>query len=121
MILNKRENEMINSFYLLDTNKDPYPVNYFRWIDNVRNNRKIRHNNIKKYGITISTTFMGYLNEEITYDYTRLNLFETIIYWENNPLFDYRNEKYSSWKEALLGHRKYIREIIKYLRLHYAK
>lgn len=114
----------MSDYYLLDENKQPYKVElleWARWLENNKKNMHVRFNTIKKFNVDISTVFLG-----LDHGYPRWSghtksykpvLFETMIFWPSNEELDQYQERYSTWKEALEGHRKAVRMVIDKIRI----
>ena len=106
-------------FFTLDKDKNVIPSTYENYEIYRKNNPKhVRHNYIKKYGIRISTVFLfcDHGGEIIDGEYKPL-IFETMVFQDNESYeWDDYAERYYTWKEALEGHRKITRDVIKFLR-----
>jgi hypothetical protein len=91
------------------------------WADFYENQklRRIRFNTIKKYDIDISTVFLGldhgYPQWAGHTENYKPQIFETMIFWEKHELNNWC-DRYSTWDEAVKGHREAIRLVIKTLR-----
>jgi hypothetical protein len=106
-------------YYVLE-NKIAIPATLQNWSNFFeKDNRRVRFNTIKKYNIDISTVFlgldMGYPRWSGHTKNYRPVLFETMIFWNGNELNNWY-ERYSTWDEALAGHRETMRLVIKTLR-----
>lgn len=114
---------MMYSYYLLDEKNNPYPVNLQEWAETFEihhDNKHVRFTDIAKYGVSISTVFLG-----IDHGYPQWSghtknykpvLFETMVYWNPDHALDEYQERYHTWDEALKGHREAVRNVIKYIR-----
>jgi hypothetical protein len=113
-------------YYLLDKNHIPYKVElmeWSNWIESCYNKtggiKHVRSNYIKKYYVYVSTVFLG-LDHGFCWDEDKYIpiLFETMIFMHNNPGHELNQyeERYHTWDEALKGHRRLLRLLIKTLR-----
>jgi len=110
-------------FYLLDQNKIPYSVTqdlWANWLTKAISNgsKTIKFTNLHKYSATISTVFLGLdHNWDISGKSKNPVLFETMIFFNSDILeLNYYQERYTSYKDAIQGHRDCVRMVIKGIR-----
>lgn len=74
---------------------------------------------LKKYGVEISTVFLpldcNYLNILQGISLPPI-LFETMVFWKNNPKLDQYQRRYCTYKEALNGHYEIVKRCIRHIR-----
>lgn len=100
-------------FYILDGNRKPIPVKDMqKWSEWMKINSNKIIKKIQLNDITISTIFLGINHGSLNKNPV---LFETMIFWENDPL-DQWQDRYCSYQEAIHGHRNAVRIVIKQLR-----
>lgn len=107
-------------YYILDENKNPVPASVEDWARFYENeNRCVRRTEIKKYGVVVSTVFLG-LDHNIRLPGHSLyepHIFESMIFWVGNEETNQRMKRYSTWNQAIAGHRKMVRMVIRLLRM----
>jgi hypothetical protein len=113
----------MSDFYLLDKNKQPYKVEMLKWAEWLESDyreKHVRHTYINLYDVRISTVFLGMDHGYPQWSHHPKNykpvLFETMIFWNHKHELDQYQERYHTWDEALAGHRRAVREVIKYIR-----
>ncbi len=111
---------MMPDYYVLNTDKSVHPVTLIEWANFFENtDRHVRHTTIKKYNTRISTVFLGldhgYPQWSGHTNKYRPVLFETMIFCDD-PEYDNYMQRYSTWDEALEGHREVVRMIVNVIR-----
>lgn len=109
--------------YILDDNKNIKVVydlmEWANWLETA--DRQIRFNRLKKYGVRVSTVFLGIDHNYLCFeDGSRTPvLFETMIFL-NGKFYDSRldgyQERYCTLDEAVKGHHRAMREVIEILK-----
>src|ERR1017187_7539523 len=104
-------------YYLLDKDKKVVPCTKQEWCDFI----EMRSNNFSKHvkntflndphEAHISTVFLG-LDHNWCED-GEILVFETMIFWDDMHELDQYQERYSTYDEALKGHRRAVRAVIK--------
>lgn len=108
-------------FYIFDENKNIVSVDVKEWARFFEKaDRRVRKTYLKKYGIVISTVFMG-IDQSIGIGKDHFPyIFETMVFWPNNQEMDSQEmdsrELYSTWTQAVKGHRRITRMVIAQLR-----
>lgn len=103
-------------FYIFDENKNIVSVDVKEWAKFFETvDRRVKKTKLKKYGIVISTVFMG-IDQSIGIGKDHFPyIFETMVFWPNNQEMN-SMELYSTWIQAVKGHRRITRMVIAQLR-----
>lgn len=104
-------------YYLLDKNKNPYPVDLdkFSSTSDCESTSIVKKTYLRKYNIEVSTIFMC-----VSYNFSPNGqpiLFETMIFCPDYEEYNCWQQRYCTWKQARAGHNEAVRLIIKYIRL----
>jgi hypothetical protein len=93
----------------------PLEVDVIPWAENVNENRTVawRVFGEEADGPVVSTIFMG-LNHRI-FGLGPPLVFETMIFWSGSRL-DHYQERYSTWDEAVTGHKRAVARVKRALR-----
>ena len=108
-------------YFLLDKDKNPFACSVKEWADWINHNSKhVRHTIIKKYGVRISTVFLGIDHNHFSQSVSKPLLFETMVFLYGNEDLESNlrgyMERYCTWDEALKGHREAVKWVIAQIR-----
>jgi hypothetical protein len=94
-------------YFKLDENKNAIPCNAIEWSEQFETmsdkERRVGIDIID--GKLISTVFLG-LNH--SHDKSEIHIFETMIFNQKGKLDELYCDRYATWKEAEIGHKKAI-------------
>lgn len=104
-------------YYLLDENKNPYPVDVLtmgKAFEADPNKKRVKFTEFEKYYVEISTVFLGIDHNWLRYG-TPI-LFETMIFWSEDQELNQWQDRYCTWKQAYYGHNHAVRLVIEEIR-----
>lgn len=109
-------------YYLLDENKNPFPVTLEEMatkFEEKDKNRIVKKTFLHKYKVEISTIFMG-IDHGILWAHNRKTykpvLFETMIFWSEDQELHQWQDRYCTWKAAYYGHNHAVHLVIEEIR-----
>lgn len=103
-------------WYILNKYNTPIEVDineYYEWVTKNPEKNIIAKNYFGKHDeIFVSTVFLG-LDCKLYNDSKKPIFWETIVFWPSNDKFNNMMKRYSSHKEAVKGHQKMVKFVIK--------
>jgi hypothetical protein len=106
-------------YYRLDENKNPVECDMmeaFSVYEENKTKNRMKRTEFKKYDCFVSTVFLP-INHNYDFESEKRPIvFETMIFWESNEKLDGYERRYCTYKDALIGHRRAVRKVIKAIR-----
>lgn len=104
-------------YYLLDKNKNPFPVTIQEMgtkFEESFKERIVKKTFLDKYKVEISTVFLG-IDHGHLLGLTPV-LFETMVFWTRDQPLHHWQDRYCTWKSAYYGHNHAVRLVIENIR-----